>query len=441
MKLSMVLIAKDEQDNVRDCFDSFWDDVDEVVFVDTGSTDETVAAVHAYAKAHPGTKLKVAHYHWKGDFAAARAYADSLATGDWLAWADLDDTVHGIPNLRKLAESANADVNAFFCSYEYALNEQGECICELWRERLVRKGAGSWIDRVHESQVIQGVVVKVDPSTARWTHRKPPFTQSDRNTKILEKWVEEEPTNPRVLANLARDYMSAGKFKEAIPFYERYLRVGGQQPQTRAQATRQLSTALCAIERFDWARELTLRAFGECPTWPDTYLTLAEIALVRCDWPTAIHFAEQVVRIGKPETLLIVNPQDYDARPRAMIATALASLGKTDEACELAEQALELAPGYMDLAAHLAEWQGTRQRDQTAAMWAQCAGMLVGYDEPLKAEKLLETVPHYAWDHPTVISARVQVRDAVEEPYQVEKITEGPRAEFLLRGLRKQVET
>lgn len=436
MRISMCMIVKDEAEHIIETLDSFYEDVDEIVVVDTGSTDETRQLIES----HPAFwKIeKVHNFYWTDDFAEARAYADSLATGDWLSWCDADDTVHDLPNLRELAGKAEPDVNGFYCSYEYALNEDGECICELWRERLVRRGTGQWIDRVHESQVVRGTVVKVGRETARWTHRKPPFEQSERNTKILERWVIDEPNNPRVLSNLARDYMSNARFKEAIPYYERYLRCGGQQPETRAQATRQLSNALCTIGRYEWAHELTLRAFGECPTWPDTYLTLAEIASMRGDWRRVIHFAQQVLQLGRPDTLLIVNPQDYDARPKAMIAHGLAALGEIDQACELSESVLAEHAGFLDLDKALSEWQSTRQRDQTAGMWAQCGALLVNYDEPLKASALLDTVPHYAADHPTVIAARVQVRDALDEPYQVEEVTEGPRAEFLLRGLREQ---
>jgi hypothetical protein len=71
-------------------------------------------------------------------------------------------------------------------------------------------------------------------------------------------------------------------------------------------------------------------------------------------------------------------------------------------------------------------------------MWAQCAQLLLDYDEPLKAGLLLETVPHYAWDHPHVVAARVLTNDVLIEPYQVQQITEGPRAEFILNGLRTQ---
>ena len=42
LRLSMVMIARNERANVRQCFESFWDHVDEVVLCDTGSRDDTI---------------------------------------------------------------------------------------------------------------------------------------------------------------------------------------------------------------------------------------------------------------------------------------------------------------------------------------------------------------------------------------------------------------
>ena len=71
------------------CFDTFWEHVDEVVLCDTGSRDGTVAEARRYAKARgDAEKLVVGRFKWCDDFAAARTYAHSLATGDVHATID-----------------------------------------------------------------------------------------------------------------------------------------------------------------------------------------------------------------------------------------------------------------------------------------------------------------------------------------------------------------
>jgi glycosyltransferase involved in cell wall biosynthesis len=329
----MVMIVRDSAAKLPQTLHSVWDDVDELVIVDTGSADDSIGVARAFA-GDERDKLVVGRYAWRDDFAAARNYADSLATGDWIAWCDDDDLVEGLPALREMAENAHPQVGALYAVYEYARLD-GRCICEVYRERLVRKGRGRWVGRVHESQRIDGVGLKVSRDVARWVHRKSPFEMSDRNTKILEKWVEAEPTNPRALAYLARDHLGNQRATESLSFYERYLSIPGQSRDKRAQVARQFCSALLSIGRVESAYEQALRSFKEHPTWPDTHLTLAEIAAMRHDWQRVHYHARLVLKMGPPDTPLIAtNPTDYTIRPRMMMAQAEA-LGITSDYIDL----------------------------------------------------------------------------------------------------------
>ena len=82
--MSAVLIVRDEARLLGDCLQSLRSFADEVVVVDTGSTDESIKlAVDAGAR--------VREYPWTGDFAAARNYALDLAVGEWVLYIDADE--------------------------------------------------------------------------------------------------------------------------------------------------------------------------------------------------------------------------------------------------------------------------------------------------------------------------------------------------------------
>ena len=83
LRITLCLIAKNESANLPRLFESVRGAVDEIVVVDTGSTDDTVALAQAAG-------AKVAHFPWRNDFAAAKNEALRHATGQWIFFLDAD---------------------------------------------------------------------------------------------------------------------------------------------------------------------------------------------------------------------------------------------------------------------------------------------------------------------------------------------------------------
>ncbi|HEY9722946.1 MAG TPA: glycosyltransferase family 2 protein, partial [Oscillatoriaceae cyanobacterium] len=84
--LSACLIVKDEAENLPRCLESVRDWVSEIVVVDTGSTDGTVAIAESFG-------ARVHHFDWCDDFSAARNFSLAHATGDWVLVIDADETL------------------------------------------------------------------------------------------------------------------------------------------------------------------------------------------------------------------------------------------------------------------------------------------------------------------------------------------------------------
>ena len=85
MKISACYIVKNEENVIQRSIDSLMDAVDEIILVDTGSTDQTIEV----AKKYP--KVNTYSYTWKNDFAAARNVAIEKASGDWIVFLDADE--------------------------------------------------------------------------------------------------------------------------------------------------------------------------------------------------------------------------------------------------------------------------------------------------------------------------------------------------------------
>lgn len=82
--LSLCMIVKNEEKYLHNCLKSANDVVDEIVIVDTGSTDSTVNIAREFG-------AKIFHFEWINDFSAARNFALSKTTGDWILYLDADE--------------------------------------------------------------------------------------------------------------------------------------------------------------------------------------------------------------------------------------------------------------------------------------------------------------------------------------------------------------
>ena len=87
------MIARDEEAHLPACLRSIVDVVDEIVLVDTGSTDATVSIARSFG-------ARVHEHPWQGDFAAARNAALDLARGEWILYIDADERLRPISRER-----------------------------------------------------------------------------------------------------------------------------------------------------------------------------------------------------------------------------------------------------------------------------------------------------------------------------------------------------
>lgn len=90
--VSLSMIVKNEEKNLRDCLKSVTGVVDEIVVVDTGSSDKTIDIAKEF-------DAKVYEFEWINDFAAVRNYSLSKCSGDYILYLDADE---------RLAENSKA---------------------------------------------------------------------------------------------------------------------------------------------------------------------------------------------------------------------------------------------------------------------------------------------------------------------------------------------
>ena len=216
ISISLCMIVKDEEKTLERCLNSVKSFIDEIIIVDTGSTDKTKEIAERF-------NAKIYDFKWVNDFAAARNFSFSKATSEYIMWLDGDDFIDN-NNINKIEDLLkNFDKNYDYVSAEYILgrNLSGEVSYSLRRNRIVRGGMNfKWIGHVHEYLEVYGNGLVGDFSTEHGKIK----TYTDRNLKIfMDMEKKKVEFTSRDLLYYANELKDNGRYKEAIKNYRKFL--------------------------------------------------------------------------------------------------------------------------------------------------------------------------------------------------------------------------
>lgn len=132
--VSLCMIVKNEEAKLNQCLSSARDIADEIVVVDTGSGDGTKGIAARYTD-------KIYDFEWIDDFSAARNYAFSKATMEYILWLDADDLLlpEDRERLLKLKRELSPEVDAVMMKYNTGFDEKGNVVFSYFRERLSKR--------------------------------------------------------------------------------------------------------------------------------------------------------------------------------------------------------------------------------------------------------------------------------------------------------------
>lgn len=221
--VSAAMIVKNEERCICRCIDSIVDAVDEIIVLDTGSTDSTLQLLQQYPQ------VKILHYVWKHDFADARNEALKHVTSDWVCWFDADHRLH--PEDVNVIREAAGTLDSIEFPAAYVVGEIESIhtheIPDYNASRFfaMRHRLRYW-GKIHEQVGGQDGMLTTrlfgKPIRIRYYHDgyDPTVIQDkkklERNITLLKEMVQEEPDNPAWWAFYGRETLATGDVDLAL---------------------------------------------------------------------------------------------------------------------------------------------------------------------------------------------------------------------------------
>lgn len=306
--LAVCMIVKDEAEFVAGAIESVQGVADEVIVVDTGSTDDTVEIARRAG-------ARVEFFPWTGDFAAARNASIEYATADWILCLDADERLSPASRstLRSVLEETD-EPHRIVCPKIRNYTRDGRFMSDGFSGRLFRNlPEMRFSGRVHEEVGVGVPDVSMDyrldlvldhfgadPDVMREKGK------DARNIALLEARLAEKPDDLLTWFYLGSQHWVAGRRDEAGRAFERVVELFERNPSRYGLAIRQVPVPYSYVGRVrclvnagrgDEAVEVGDRGLTRWPDNPDLWFQVAHAHIARGDFAAARRCLERCLAI------------------------------------------------------------------------------------------------------------------------------------------------
>lgn len=221
-RLTLCMIAKNEEERLGACLESVEGLVDEIVVVDTGSDDRTIEIAESYG-------ATIGHFSWCNNWSLARNESLKLATGDWIIWLDPDDLLpqemHG--QIRELMRQGLGKKKAYF----WVLDDQGYEPITCLQLRMFPNTEGiHFTQPIHEqiAPSLTALGIACEATDVRVVHTGYTTPEVVRNKQekylaIMEEWLETHPEDYITRTHAAQTHYIRGNLDTAIAYYKQII--------------------------------------------------------------------------------------------------------------------------------------------------------------------------------------------------------------------------
>ncbi|MFS0722833.1 glycosyltransferase [Paenibacillus sp. 1P07SE] len=339
ISISLCMIVKDEEAVLARCLGSVGAIADEIVIVDTGSTDRTVEIARKFTDC-------IYSFEWISDFAAARNYAFAQATKDYILWLVADDVIlkKDKDKLLELKSSLDPEVDSVSMLYNLSTDEFGNVSFSLRRNRLVKRSRSfRWIGPVHEYLEVSGRILTSDIAVTHVPGDED--RDSDRNLTIYEKRLAlGEQFSARDMYYYANELKDHGHYVKAIRMYEQFIRGGQGWVEDVIAACGKLADCYTELGDRKMSLESALRALQYGTPRAETCCRIGYHYLEEGDTAAAVVWYRTATQLQQSDSWGFTNPACHTWLPHLQLCVCYDRLGQYELAHIHNEQALQYRP-------------------------------------------------------------------------------------------------
>jgi len=347
VKLSLCLIVKNEERNLPPCIAPLKSVLDEIVVVDTGSTDRTKEVARQLG-------ARVFDFPWVDDFSAARNESIRRATGDYVLWLDGDDRfdeseVQKLARLKSML-SPKRDKGYYLC-----VNNQSPVDGEthFYQLRIFPRVPGAEFQgRIHEQiyHRLNRLGIPLIQTDIVLRHTGYPdasavVQKSERNLKLIYKEMEADPENPILHYNAARTLAGIQRQAEAIPHLKRVTdnpEVRVKEKQFFLEAALLLGRYYIELQELDLAYGVFQGLASDFPNHGLACFCLGEILFLKKEFGRAKEELKKSLLLPLEVSLFPVNLGKLRFYQYYMIAQCHVEGGEIGTAREMFQKSLNL---------------------------------------------------------------------------------------------------
>lgn len=341
MKITVYTVAKNEE-LFAERFYNGVKDADEVVVLDTGSTDKTVKILRDLGARVITSEITP----WRFDTARNLALGLVNDNHDLAFSVDLDEIPEtGWRNKLEYYFYKDRLPTKYKFTYVWSHRADGSPATMFWYDKIHTRHDFYWKNPVHEILLPHQPEPR-EVETDIVVHHYPDLTKSRANyLELLELAVSENPDDDRSTHYLGREYMFNDMWEPSIRAFHRHLTMPTSKWEVeRATSYRYMARCFGMLSNFAMEEVSLLRACSEAPMEREVWIDLGKFYLRLKNWEGGLYAAKRSLSIEERPLHYMANDYSWNEGPYDIMSVCSFYLGLKKEALELVKIAKSMAP-------------------------------------------------------------------------------------------------